>query len=62
MRYNKTVGRNISLDQYFTSVILAEWCLEKGVSIVGTIRTDRKGIPKETKELGNKEEKSTKFC
>ena len=41
---------------------MAKWCLEERVSIVDTMRTNRKGIPKEMKELGNREEKSTKFC
>ena len=62
LRYNKIAGRNISLDQYFTNVTLAKWCLEKHASIVGTMRTDRKEIPKEMKRLGNCEEKSSKFC
>ena len=59
---NKFTGRNISLGRYFTSVTLAQWCLEKKISIVGTMRTDRKGIPKEMKELRDREEKSTKNC
>ena len=59
---NKLTGRNISLGHYFTSVTLAQWCLEKKISIVGTVRTDRKGIPKEMKELRDREEKSTKNC
>ena len=59
---NKLTGRNISLGRYFTSVTLAQWCLEKKISIVGTVRTDRKGIPKEMKELRDREEKSTKNC
>ena len=62
MKYNKIAGRNISLDQYFTNVTLAKWCLEKRVSIAGTMRTDRKGIPKDMKELGNCEEKPTELC
>ena len=62
LRYNKLSGRNISLDRYFTSVTLAQWCLEKKISIVGTMRTDRKGIPKEMKNVNDREEKSTKYC
>ena len=51
-------GRNISLDRYFTSVSVAEWCLSKKITIVGTMRTDRKGIAKEMKTLDGREEKS----
>ena len=62
MRCNRLTGRNISLDRYFTSITLAQWCLEKKISIVGTMRTDRKGIPKGIKELRDREEKPTKYC
>ena len=30
-------GCNISIDRYFTSVPLAQWCLERNISIVGTM-------------------------
>ena len=62
VRYNKTAGKNISLDWYFTSITLVQWCLGKHVSILDTIRIDRKGIPKEMKKLGNREEITTEFC
>ena len=61
LRYNKLKGRNMSLDRYFISITLIQWCLEKK-SIVGTMRTDKKGIPKEMKELRDREENSTKYC
>ena len=47
--YGTLQGRNISLDRYFASVTLAEWCLERNIIIVGTLKSDRKGIPKEMK-------------
>ena len=53
MRCNKLTGRNISLDCYFASITLVQWCLEKKISIVGTMRTDRKRIPKGMKELSD---------
>ena len=62
LRCNKLKGRNISLDHYFTSIKLAQWCLEKKIFIVGTMGTDRKGIPKEMKQLRDQEEKSTRYC
>ena len=55
-------GRNISLDRYFTSVTLAEWCLERNITIVGTLKSDQKGIPKEMKGVADWEEKSSAFC
>ena len=60
--HNKIAGRNISLDRYFTSVTLAKWCLEKRISIVGTMKIGRMGIPKEMIALTDREEKSTKYC
>ena len=60
--YGTLQGRNISLDRYFTSVTLAEWCLERNITIVGTLKSDRKGIPKEMKGVADREEKSTAFC
>ena len=60
--YGTLQGRNISLDPYFTSVTLAEWCLERNITIAGTLKSHRKGIPKEMKGLADREEKSTAFC
>ena len=31
-------GCNISMDRYFTSVPLAQWCSERNITIVGTMR------------------------
>ena len=59
-------GRNISLDRYFTSMSIAEWCLKKNITITGTLKSDRKGIPKEMKapqkDGPGRESKSTKWC
>ena len=60
--YGTLQGRNIFLDRYFTSVTLAEWCLERNITIVGTLKSDRKGIPKEVNRVADREEKSTAFC
>ena len=48
----------MSIDWYFTSVTIAQWGLEKTITIVGTMRLDRKGIPKEIKSLENREKRS----
>ena len=60
--YGTLQGLNISLDRYFTSVSLAEWCLERNITIVGTLKSDQKVIPKEMKGVADREEKSTAFC
>ena len=60
--YGTLQGRKISLDRYFTSVILAEWCFERNITIIGTLKSDRIGIPKEMKGVADREEKSTVFC
>ena len=60
--YGTLQGRNISLIRYFTSVTLAEWCLERNITIVGTLKFDRKVISKEMKGVADREEKSTAFC
>lgn len=52
-------GRNISLDRYFTSMTIAEWCLEKDITITGTMRRDRQGIPTEMKKETGRVPKST---
>ena len=44
-------GRNISLDRYFTSMTIAEWCLERNITITGTMRKDRIGIPRELQKM-----------
>ena len=58
-RFNSIKGCNISIDRYFTSITLADWATTKHFSIVGTMRVDRKGIPKEINSMEESEEKST---
>ena len=60
-RVNSLEGCNISMDRYFTSVQLARWALEKKFTIVGTMKLDRKGIPKDFKDMSSREELSTSF-
>ena len=55
-------GRNISLDRYFTSISIAEWCLDNNITITGTTRKDRLGVPKEMKTESGRVEKSTIWC
>lgn len=39
------IGRNITMDNFFTSVPLAEKLLEKNLTIVGTLRQNKPDIP-----------------
>ena len=52
-------GYNISMGRYFNSVPLAQWCLERNITIVGTMRLDRKGIPAEIEKIDKCDERST---
>ena len=49
-KYCDLPGRNISLDRYFTNISLANWLVEKKISLVGTMQHSRVGIPPELKE------------
>ena len=58
---------NISLNCYFTSMTIEEWCLEKNITITGTLKFPSKRIPMEMKEAAPKdghvrESKSMKWC
>ena len=55
-------GRNISMDRYFTSMTIAAYLLERNITLVGTLRTDRVGIPKEIKDVKDRDHPSTKYC
>lgn len=54
-------GRNLSIDRFFTSVTIAEWLRNRGLTVVGTLRSDRKGIPHEVKKTDGRDDKSTKY-
>ena len=48
--YTNLVGGNISHDRLYTSIPMGEWQLERGKISVGTLQSNRKGIPAEIKE------------
>ena len=48
--YRKT-GRNMTTDNFFTSVNLAKTLRQQGISIVGTVNRIRKEIPQEIKKI-----------
>ena len=49
-------GRNISMDRLYSSIPIANWLLEKHITIIGTPMTNRRGIPDEVKIVTNREE------
>ena len=37
-------GGNLSIDHFYTSIDLARWCLDKKVTLVGTMQSNRRGV------------------
>ena len=48
-------GRNISYDRLYTSIPLAKWLLQQGITSIGTLMTNRRGIPKVIKSISGEE-------
>ena len=48
-------GRNISFDHLYTSVSLAQWLLSQNITCVGTLQSNRRGIPNEIKNVAERE-------
>ena len=48
-------GRNISFDRLYTSVSLAQWLLSQNITCVGTLQSNRRGIPNEIKNVAERE-------
>ena len=44
------------MDRLYTSLPIAKWLLEKHITIVGTLMTNRRVIPDERKIVTNREE------
>ena len=49
------------MDRYFTSVTIAHYLKEKKMTLVATMRANRKGIPKEIVEMQNRNDKDINF-
>ena len=60
-QYNDIRGTNILMDRYSTSVSIADWTRSKNITIVGTMRLDRIGIPNSFKDISQREERSTSY-
>ena len=52
-------GCNIPMDRCFTSIPLAQWYLERNITIVGTMRLDRRDLPPEIKKVEKHDERFT---
>ena len=50
------LGQNISTDRLYTSISLTNWLLERGITTVGTLNTNRIGIPDEIKQTKDRKE------
>uniref|UniRef100_UPI00358F0E78 uncharacterized protein n=1 Tax=Myxine glutinosa TaxID=7769 RepID=UPI00358F0E78 len=55
-------GCNLTIDRLCTSLPLTEWLFEKGITVTGTIQTNRKGLPQEMKTTDGREEHSYKVA
>ncbi|XP_022908188.2 piggyBac transposable element-derived protein 4-like [Onthophagus taurus] len=42
-------GRNLTIDNFFTSIPLATYLLDKNITVVGTLRQNKRDIPREMK-------------
>ena len=58
MDHNSLQGRNVTMDRLYTSVPLAEWMLDRDVTVVGTLNINRRGIPPELKTITGREDNS----
>lgn len=54
-------GRNITCDNFFTSIPLAKSLLQKNLTLVGTIRANKKELPREFLKNRRREENSSIF-
>ena len=52
-------GRNIYMDRLYTSVSIAKYLREKSTTVIGTLVTNRIGIPDEAKAVRHRENFST---
>ena len=61
-QYLQLRGRNTSMDRYFTSLPVAEYLLENDITVVGTLRSHRIGLPKELTEVKDRDDLSVKYA
>ena len=49
-------GRNISMDRLYTSIPTAKWFLSREITVVGTLQSNRLGLPDELKNPKDRDE------
>ena len=54
-RFHDLSGRNISMDRLYTSFEIANWLLQKNITMIGTLQMNRVGIPPQMKEFKERE-------
>ena len=50
------------MDRYFTSMEVSRWLQERGLTVVGTLKANRKGIPEGMKKTDSQEDKSVLYA
>ena len=53
--HHTLAGRNISMDRLYTSFEVADWLLERKITMAGTIQSNRVGIPSAVKAVDERE-------
>ena len=53
--YQNLGGRNISMDRLYSSFQIADWLLQKNITMIGTFQANRVGIPPEIKKMEHRE-------
>ena len=53
--HTNLVARNVSYDRLYTSIPMAQWLLDRRITSVGTLQSNRKGILAEIKEIIDRE-------
>ena len=54
-------GRNMTMDRLYTTYDLTKWLMTKSITTVGTLMSNRKEIPKEFVQIGERESPSYKL-
>ena len=52
-------GRNISMDRLYTSISTTRWLLSRNITMIGTMQSNRSGIPNKIKNMNNMADLST---
>ena len=50
-KHQNLLGRNISMDRLYTRFEVADWLLDRNITMIGTIMSNRVGIPPKIKSV-----------